>query len=335
MANGHFFGGMVKGMESAEADARANATLGLAREGLGLRDRALTQEAEIADRKIGLEERALGLREKAMKAEQSRAAQAEVDAAIAGTMQIASKTIEAGLSAGRTPEEIRKAVTPLLSDAQGLAQRIGRDPTAYASQLDAMLTAPTPVDVAEVEGKAAAAKNKAMTEGGVPLLKPEQKVSVENTLRADFVKRSEPFVVANDAWNRIQAIEPTGAGDVALLYSFMKMLDPASTVREGELALAQDAAGVPAHVRNLYNSVIKGERLPPELRTQFKDQSKKIFDTQAKQHQLIKGQYSEIAKRQGVDDRNVTVDFSTPPAPAAGSGTSGFPEPPPGFNLVK
>lgn len=340
MANGHFLGGMAEARDTRLAGERADAALAqegaLRSRGLGLQERQLEQQGKQSDRSFSLEEKALGLKERAMKNAERNEGLAKVEAAIASTMQIASKTVEAAIQAGRTPEEIRKAVTPLLVDAQGLAQRIGRDPASLARQLDAAIQGPNPVDVAKVEGKAAAAKQKAMTEGGMPLLKPEQKVTVENTLRTDYVARSKPFIEANDAFNRIQAIEATGAGDVALLYSFMKMLDPASTVREGEVAMAQQAAGVPATVMNLYNSVVKGERLPPHLRDQFKTQAKKIFDTQALQHQRVKNQYTDIAKRQGADPANVTVDFTTPPAaaPPAG-GTGNFPEPPPGFNVVK
>ena len=38
---------------------------------------------------------------------------------------------------------------------------------------------------------------------------------------------------------------PDAAGDMALIFSYMKMLDPNSTVREGEYATAQDAGSIP------------------------------------------------------------------------------------------
>lgn len=340
MANGFFLGGAAEGIESARAGVRADTALSQEKEfrerGLGLQERGLDQQAAQSDRSHGLQERALGLQERSAKNAEHRAGLAEVEGAIAETMKLAAGTISAGLAAGRDPELLRKAVTPLLADAQALAKRIGKDPTAYARQLDAMLTLPGAEEAAAAEGKAVAAKNKAMTEGGVSPLKPEQKVTVEGSLRDDYVKQSAPFIAANDAYNRIQSIETTGAGDVALLYSFMKMLDPASSVREGEIALAQQASGVPATVLNLYNSVVKGETLPPTLRAQFKSQAQKIFEKQSTQHERVRKQYGEIAKRQGVDERNVIVDFSTPASPATGGDVgSNLPEPPSGFQLVK
>jgi hypothetical protein len=73
-----------------------------------------------------------------------------------------------------------------------------------------------------------------------------KKIDVENKLRDDFLKGSKVFVDTKDAYTRIQdsASDPSAAGDLALIFNYMKMLDPGSTVREGEFATAQDSAGV-------------------------------------------------------------------------------------------
>ena len=51
-----------------------------------------------------------------------------------------------------------------------------------------------------------------------------------------------------EAYGRIHAAKdapPSGASDIALLYGYMKVLDPGSTVREGEFATASNAGGIP------------------------------------------------------------------------------------------
>ena len=53
----------------------------------------------------------------------------------------------------------------------------------------------------------------------------------------------------------------SGPASIAMVYKFMKSLDPASVVREGEFATAESAAGVPAQIANFYNKLVKGERL--------------------------------------------------------------------------
>ncbi len=74
------------------------------------------------------------------------------------------------------------------------------------------------------------------------------------------------------AYNKIKlSITPnsTPPQDMSAIFSFMKILDPGSTVREGEYATAQNARGIPATISNLYNQVTQGVKLTPEQRQQF------------------------------------------------------------------
>ena len=54
-----------------------------------------------------------------------------------------------------------------------------------------------------------------------------------------------------------------------MVFKFMKALDPTSVVREGEQANAENSAGVPEAVRNMYNKVMSGARLGDEQMKQF------------------------------------------------------------------
>lgn len=51
------------------------------------------------------------------------------------------------------------------------------------------------------------------------------------------------------------------ASQISLVFSYMKALDPTSTVREGEFATVQNAAGVPDRIRNSFNKLQNGEFL--------------------------------------------------------------------------
>jgi len=51
------------------------------------------------------------------------------------------------------------------------------------------------------------------------------------------------------------------AAQIGTIFSFMKMLDPTSTVREGEYATAQNTAGVEDKIRNAYNKALDGSFL--------------------------------------------------------------------------
>lgn len=72
------------------------------------------------------------------------------------------------------------------------------------------------------------------------------------------------------AVEKLQDTSPNPAGDVSLVFQYMKILDPGSTVREGEQATARNAGGVPAWVRAQYNRVIGDAELDTTMREQFK-----------------------------------------------------------------
>ena len=98
-------------------------------------------------------------------------------------------------------------------------------------------------------------------------------------LRSEITNASTEFNKIDSAFGRIEASseDPSAAGDLALIFNFMKMLDPGSVVRESEFATAANAAGVPDRIRNVYNRAINGERLGVKQREDFLNQAKKIF----------------------------------------------------------
>lgn len=110
MANGHFLGGMADGMEGR--------------------------------RRSSLEERALGIKEKSLAAAEEQDLLARVDKNIAGTMKIVSDTITASKESGANQQQIERAIQPLLADITDIATRSGKDPSAYANQVKAMLSVP-------------------------------------------------------------------------------------------------------------------------------------------------------------------------------------------------
>lgn len=169
---------------------------------------------------------------------------------------------------------------------------------------------------------------------------PEKRVSAETTVRKEYAQLAKPYFEVRDAFSRVQqaAANPSPAGDLALIFNFMKMLDPGSVVREGEFATAQNAAGVPDRVMNLYNRMLSGERLNPTQRQDFVGQAQGLFDRQEQQYQAVQNQYRGISERSGLDPRNTIIDYSIPqgaagraggaPAQSEASSIAGGPMPP-------
>lgn len=107
---------------------------------------------------------------------------------------------------------------------------------------------------------------------------------------------------------------PSAAGDISLVFSYMKLLDPGSVVREGEQALARNAAGVPDIVRNQYNRLLKGETLAPAQRKDFAKRAVELYDVHWQQQQTYNEQMRGIAERRGLDTRNVVLELGLEPA---------------------
>lgn len=147
--------------------------------------------------------------------------------------------------------------------------------------------------------------------------KPDQNLEFARAdkLRDEYNAQSKDFTIVGDAYQRLQSLgqDPSAAGDLALIFSFMKILDPGSVVREQEFANAQNAAGVPDQVRALYNRVLTGERLPPKQRADFLNQARNLYKGQATRQKVIRKRYENLATKAGVDvDYVVGEDIPDP-----------------------
>jgi len=131
----------------------------------------------------------------------------------------------------------------------------------------------------------------------------------EVNLRREFNNRQEvkDFRTVQSAYNSVQAAarNPSAAGDLSLIFAYMKILDPGSVVREQEFANAQNAAGVPERIRNLYNRAINGQRLNPNQRNDFLTQANNLFQTRQQTYRGIENEYRGYADSYGVSPDRV------------------------------
>lgn len=145
---------------------------------------------------------------------------------------------------------------------------------------------------------------------------PAKAFDHENQLRKQYENLTAPVREVQASYQRILSAENTAAGDIALIFNYMKMLDPGSVVRESEFATAQNAAGIPDRVRNMYNKALSGERLAPEQRASFGSQAEKLFTGSKKQETEIRTGYERIAKNYGLNPDNLFYATSGPSKPA-------------------
>lgn len=119
------------------------------------------------------------------------------------------------------------------------------------------------------------------------------------------------FADQTAAYSRIikSVQDPSPAGDLALIFNYMKMLDPGSVVREGEFATAQNAGGVDDRVRSFYNRVLEGTRLTPSQRDDFANRATRIYSGAQEEYGKIATQYGAFATSAGLPADQVIPDF--------------------------
>ena len=123
------------------------------------------------------------------------------------------------------------------------------------------------------------------------------------------------YDVISDIANRKQ---PSPQDDLSLIYSYVKMLDPNSVVREGEFATAENSASVPDRIRNAYNKVIQGTRLNSDQRSQYSNAAKGIYESRSRRYKDLVSEYSDYARDAGLDPQEVFRARGTAgPAPTA------------------
>lgn len=146
------------------------------------------------------------------------------------------------------------------------------------------------------------------------------------TLRSEY--NNHPVVkqhaIVSATYENILNNEDTGAGDMALIYQYIKMLDPTTGVKEGEYASAENTTGIPTRVLVLYNKARTGEKLDPSQRSAFISQAGQLYETSKKQAETVKQGIEQIGKDTGVNPRLY-------PLPEPKRRTSKATEPPTGF----
>lgn len=144
--------------------------------------------------------------------------------------------------------------------------------------------------------------------------KPEEIFKEEQQLRGDFLGQSKNFQVMQSAWNNLKGKlkDPTGASDMSMIFAYMKLLDPTSTIREGEYATASNVGTIPQTLFGKYNKAIEGSGfLDPKVRESFIKEAKGMYQSSLGQHKQTIEEYKKIAKSYDLDPQRVAIDIVT------------------------
>lgn len=137
-----------------------------------------------------------------------------------------------------------------------------------------------------------------------------QQVTAAAGLRDDFRTESKDFSTVRMAHDRVavSAKDPSAAGDLSLLYNYMKILDPNSVVRETEFAQAAKSGSLPQQIQAAATKVVNGQRLTPEQRSDFVARARALYDVANKRQTRLMARYRDIAKKSGVPEELVVID---------------------------
>lgn len=158
----------------------------------------------------------------------------------------------------------------------------------------------------------------------------EKRPEAEAKFRKEYSDQTKGYQDVKSAYGRILAVsdpkteDEEAAADLALIFNFMKMQDPGSTVNSGEFANAQNAAGVPDRIKNAYNNLITGGRLNPTQRKAFRGQAENLYKVSGQQEDTVRKGIGRIAKSYGLDSKNIfyTETETAPTALKSPSGSS-------------
>ena len=97
------------------------------------------------------------------------------------------------------------------------------------------------------------------------------------------------------------AKDPSAKGDLTMVYSFIKALDPESVVREGEIDLVNANRSVPDKVKGYAQKLATGQNLLPNERQDLIKQAQTLTQTDYKRSRNDVKAYRDNAQRLGLD----------------------------------
>lgn len=134
-------------------------------------------------------------------------------------------------------------------------------------------------------------------------------VSDVANLRKEFTGLSEveDFQPIARQYANIVSAAATGTGpaDITLVFSYMKLIDPSSSVQQGEQATAASAGGTSAQLRGLYNSLLGQGSLDAITRDQFVAAATDLYNNAKAPYDQAVEYYTGLSTQLGYDPTQV------------------------------
>lgn len=115
----------------------------------------------------------------------------------------------------------------------------------------------------------------------------------ESSQRGKWQAVAEPFLVVKRAADRISMIDANksnGVEQVAAMYDYVKLLDPTSVVREGEIALLNEARSLMDEIKGTAQKAKSGQILTPNIIEGMKGAAKRLRDIAEQEYRYTRQQ---------------------------------------------
>jgi len=149
----------------------------------------------------------------------------------------------------------------------------------------------------------------------------KQRLSLESNLRSELKPTVKRYKDIETAYDKVRTAgeRKTAAGDLSMIFNYMKLLDPGSVVRESEFRSAEGAkawlsraddqgVAVPSVVRTAIQKADpaqKGAFLLPEQRRDFEETAKGVYGTELAAYDQATEGIKGIAQREGLNLKNI------------------------------
>jgi hypothetical protein len=164
-----------------------------------------------------------------------------------------------------------------------------------------------------ISGKAAGAPIKAQPQVQAEIDKlPEAQQKWANDTLSEVNKNPQIKAVGEQFKNlaEIKELGTTPSDDIALIFKYMKTLDPNSVVRETEFQTVGNAGGLPTQIQNIYNSYTTGNKLTPEIRRDIKKSADSVVRGSLKSVESTISDFVNQAKYRGVPEKLILPETS-------------------------
>lgn len=144
-----------------------------------------------------------------------------------------------------------------------------------------------------------------VSRGELPI---EDRLKAENQLRGEVNTQVQRLNDLENAYGKVQqfATDPNAVSDIALVYSYMKLLDPTSTVRESEFQTAVNAMPLlQRYGLQRFNNLWTGELLSPQVRNDMMKTVNNLLTVERGNYKGMLNQYAAQAQRTQLDVRNI------------------------------